>query len=69
MCWRSLTYSLQTLSTEAEPVVTDGTGAAPTFVPLEELQQSADGSHSGGHVRVFAHLSPEVLHQLCPESQ
>ncbi len=35
-----------------------------TFVSLEEFQQSADSGHSWSHVRVFPHLSPEILHQL-----
>jgi len=37
---------------------------ARTCVSLEELQQGADGRHSGRHVRVRPHLRPEVLHQL-----
>lgn len=36
----------------------------PTFVSLEKFEQSAYGSYGRGHVGVFSHLRPEVLHQL-----
>lgn len=37
-----------------------------TFVSLEEFKQSADCSYSRGHVWIFPHLRPEILHQLWP---
>lgn len=35
-----------------------------TFIPLEKFEQSAYRSYGRGHVGIFSHPRPEVLHQL-----